>query len=262
MHVIAVATFKGGAGKTTTSLQLAAELLSRGQRVLLVDLDTSADATVGTGLAAAKGAVPPLLLALSPDDDTTIPDVVTRSPWGFDVLPSAGSRQQMVEHLVADDSGWTLLRDALQSASAAYDFVVVDCPAQYGAFTRLGLTAASHALIPLELGTKDSIRAMPRTLSMISRVQSGDNPDLRILGVLPCRKDRTRLARELVELLRHHDLLGRHLLRRNEKVITIREAAAVRNAKAQNQPVRTHSPRSPVVRDFSAVADVVMEVCL
>ena len=261
MHVIAVATFKGGSGKTTTSLQLAAELKGRGKRVLLIDLDTSADATAGTGLAPAKGAVPPLLLALSPDDETGVKDVVQPSAWGFDVLPSAGSRQQMVEHLVSDDSGWTLLRDALTHVADDYDFVVIDCPAQYGAFTRMGLTAATHTLIPIELGTKDSIRAMPRTQSMISRVQSADNPELQILGVLPCRKDRTRLARELVQLLQQHDLLSRHLLLKNRKVITIREAAAVRNAKAQNQPVRTHSPRSPVVQDYSAVADVVMEVC-
>ncbi len=261
MEVIAVATFKGGAGKTTTSLQLAAELQGRGLRILLIDLDTSADATVGTGVSVARGAVPPLLLALSPDDETSVSDIVVTSNWGFDVLPSAGSKQQMVDHTISGESGWVLLRDALQEVRGRYDFVVIDCPAQYGNFTRLGLTAATRVLIPVELGTKDSVRAMPRTMNMVQRVQGSDNPGLRILGVLPCRKDRTRLAAELVALLEGHEVLSKLLMRRGEQVLTIREAAAVRNARAQNVPVRLHSPRSRVVGDYASIVDAVVEAC-
>ena len=95
MNVIAIANYKGGTCKTTTTLNLAAELVAKGQRVLIIDGDSSANATVGVGLEPQK--MPPLLYALD-DPPTPLLKGVESSDWGVDVVP-AGKRMGFVERV-------------------------------------------------------------------------------------------------------------------------------------------------------------------
>ncbi|MGI8456743.1 MAG: ParA family protein [Propionibacteriaceae bacterium] len=179
--VVAVANQKGGVAKTTTVASLAAALVARGRRVLVVDLDPQACLTFSLGVdpETLDRSVHHVLLGESP-----AADVLVATDEGPDLLP-ATIELALAEQLLLTRTGREkLLKVALAPLLRAYDVVLLDCPPSLGVLTTVALTAANGVLVPLQCETL-SHRGVGQLLDTIYDVRRMTNRRLRVLGVLP-----------------------------------------------------------------------------
>jgi chromosome partitioning protein len=180
-HIFCVANQKGGVGKTTTTVNLAAGLAAQGKRVLLVDLDPQGNATMGSGLdkrALAKS-VYDVLIGAAPVAQAR----VRAEAGGYDVLGANRELAGAEVELVDLDDRETRLRGELQAVAADYDFVLIDCPPSLSLLTLNGLCAAHGVVIPMQCEYY-ALEGLADLVNTIKRVAAHLNPDLRIIGLL------------------------------------------------------------------------------
>ena len=204
-RVIAVANQKGGVGKTTTAINVAACLAEAGFGTLLVDLDPQCNASSGLGLAAesAERSVYGVLGGQMSVADVTRPTTVE----SLSLVPACPDLAGAEVELAGADNREFVLREALRGALGAYEFVFVDCPPSLGVLTVNGLTAAREALVPVQ-AEYYALEGLAQLLGTIDLVRERVNPDLRLLGIVITMLDgRTRLGREVAAEVRTH--LGR-----------------------------------------------------
>ena len=200
--IIVVTNQKGGVGKTTTSVNLAAGLAKAGRRVLLVDLDPQGNATMGSGIdkRASTRTVYDVLLGLS---DVTVSR--TRSQkGGYDVLPAnrelAGAEVELVDLPHRE----TRLRAALETVRTDYDFILIDCPPSLSLLTVNGLVAADSVVIPMQCEYY-ALEGLSDLVGTIKRVRQHLNPTLEIAGLLRTMYDpRNTLAQQVSQQLEAH----------------------------------------------------------
>lgn len=198
MKTIAVANQKGGSGKTTTAVTVAACLGELGRRVLLVDLDPQASATMWLG---AHDAGPELYEVMT--GERLLPDVIRGTAFtGVSVVPAHKSLAGVERVLAADGVGAdTVLQRALKRVDG-FDYVLLDCPPTLGYLTINGLVAADSVVVPVEARVI-ALAGVGRLLEIVERVgEVRAQGRLRVLGIVACRVSRTRHAREVVDLLR------------------------------------------------------------
>ncbi len=200
--IFCIANQKGGVGKTTTAVNLAAGLAKLGQRVLLVDLDPQGNATMGAGIdkASLQSSIYQVLLGLS--------DVAAsrqRSESGrFDVLPAnrelAGAEVEMVEL----EQRETRLKQALAAVDGDYDFVLVDCPPALSMLTLNGLCAAHGVVIPMQCEYY-ALEGLSDLVNTIKIVHANMNPELKVIGLLRVMFDpRMTLSQQVSSQLEKH----------------------------------------------------------
>ncbi len=217
-RILAVANQKGGVGKTTTSVNLAAALAQAARKVLLVDLDPQGNATMGSGVDKRTLArtVYHVLLGLG-----DIVNVRARSPSGqYDLLPAnrelAGAEVELVE--LPNREG--RLRDALAGITAQYDFVLIDCPPSLSLLTLNGLVAAQAVLIPMQCEYY-ALEGLTDLVGTIRRVRAHLNSGLEIAGLLRTMYDpRNTLSLQVSQQLEAHfgDKVYRTLVPRNVRL--------------------------------------------
>ena len=200
MVVLAIANQKGGVGKTTTAINLAAALAALERRVLLVDCDPQGNATRGLGV---ESESPHLYHVLS--GQVPLADAVRETGFPNLGLVPAGRDLVGVEVEFVGLDGWQYrLRRALAGVVTSRDMILLDCPPSLGHLTVLALVAAQQVLVPLqcEYFALEGISALMETLR---RVQAGSNPALTLGGILLTMYDeRTNLSREVSDEVRRH----------------------------------------------------------
>ena len=201
-RIIAITNQKGGVGKTTTSVNLAASLAQAGQRVLLVDLDPQGNATMGSGInkRLLKESVYQLILGLATAENTR----ARSESGGFDVIPANRDLAGAEVELVALDHRETRLKAALEPVSRAYDYILLDCPPALNMLTVNGLCAADAVMIPMQCEYY-ALEGLSDLVNTIKRVRQHLNPRLEIEGLLRTMFDpRSTLAQQVSSQLQSH----------------------------------------------------------
>lgn len=198
--ILAIINQKGGVGKSTTAVNLAAALGSMGKEVLLVDLDPQGNATSGYGIdkRALDGCVYNVLLGETPAEDVILSCVAE----GVDVLPStislAGAEVELVNEMARENR----LKNALGGLRGRYDYVLIDCPPSLGLLTINALVAADKLLVPIQCEFY-ALEGVTKLLDSMKRVKSILNPSLDIFGIVLTMYDsRTNLANQVVNEVR------------------------------------------------------------
>ena len=201
--IYAIANQKGGVGKTTTAINLAASLAQAGERVLLVDMDSQANASHGLGIRVAPGEPAILEVLLGEGDLSSV--VRPSSVPGLDVAPSSSDMVGAGVLLSDLRDREFLLKKALEKLEPArYTFVFIDCPPSLGLLTVNALVAAQSVLIPVQ-AEYFALEGLAQLLSTVSVITERLNPSLRVGGLVLTMIDvRTGLARQVEQELRSH----------------------------------------------------------
>ncbi|MEO8504208.1 MAG: ParA family protein [Acidobacteriota bacterium] len=200
MLSFAIANQKGGVGKTTTAINLAAALGALERRVLLIDSDPQGNATRGLG---ASPTTPHLYHVLT--EQATLAEAVRPSQFPFLDLLSTGRDLVGIEVEFVGLPNWELrLRDLVLAAATGYDMVLIDCPPSLGHLTVMALSAAAQVLVPLQC-EYFALEGISELVSTVRRVQGSSHPGLKIGGVLlTMYDDRTKLSKEVADEVRRH----------------------------------------------------------
>ena len=211
-QILAVANQKGGVGKTTTTVNLAASLAFKGKRVLVIDLDPQGNATTGSGIDKARLEEGVYQVVLG---DTDIKTAVVRSGDGsYDVLGAnralAGAEIELVQEIARE----IRLKNALQTVENDYDFVLIDCPPSLTLLTLNGLVAANGVIVPM-LCEYYALEGISDLIATVRKIRQAINPRLDITGIVRTLYDsRSRLVVEVSEQLfptfRRPDVPNRH----------------------------------------------------
>jgi chromosome partitioning protein len=216
--ILAVTNQKGGVGKTTTSVNLAASLAAVKQRVLLIDLDPQGNATMGSGVDKRdlQSSVYEVLLG-----SKTIAEARMHAPAGkYDLLPANRDLAGAEIELVDLERRETRLREALQLVDSEYDYVLIDCPPALNLLTLNGLCAARSVMIPMQCEYY-ALEGLSDLVNTIRKVRANLNPDLEIEGLLRTMFDpRNALAQQVSDQLQEHfgDKVYRTVIPRNVRL--------------------------------------------
>jgi len=216
--IIAIANQKGGVGKTTTTVNLAASLGVLEKKVLLIDADPQANATSGLGIEVDE--VELGTYQLMEHTKTAEETIIQTSSPNVDLIPSHIDLVAIEIELVDKDDREYMMKKALAGLSDKYDFILIDCAPSLGLLTLNALTAADAVIIPIQC-EYFALEGLGKLLNTIKSVQRIHNPDLDIEGMLLTMYDsRLRLSNQVVEEVKKHfgDMVFDTIIQRNVRL--------------------------------------------
>lgn len=247
-RVISVSNQKGGVGKTTTSVNLAASLAKTKQNVLLIDLDPQGNATMGSG-------VDKLNTAVTINDvlmgRKKIEDAITLTEAGFDVVASNSDLTESEVGLLQKRDRDTVLKKSIDRLTD-YDFIIIDCPPALNSLTLNALVASDSVLIPMQCEYY-ALEGLVGLINTVEQIKTNLNPDLCIEGVVRTMYDgRSKLSSEVSKQLIEHfgDKVYRTVIPRNIRLA---------EAPSHGLPVLLYDKRSPGASAYMVLAAEVLK---
>ena len=249
MHTIAIANQKGGVGKTTTAINLAAALAMRGQSTLLVDLDPQGNSSMTyLDLRSVERSMYEVLTGT-----LTLADIIVPSPVGkLDIAPSRISLAKIEAQLVGELDSHFRLKDRLDTVREKYEFIVVDTPPALGLITVNALVAATHLLIPVQ-SSYFALEGTDDLLETVEKIRARPNPNLKLLGaVITLHDKRTTLARDVHRAVA--EVFGGRVFE-----TTITKSIRLEESPAHKEPIFSFAPQSTGAYEYYRLCEEVIE---
>lgn len=246
--IVAITNQKGGVGKTTTAVNVAASLAATRRRVLLIDLDPQSNATMGCGVDKRELEVDGYEVLAG---EKTPADAIVRAAGEFDLLPGGADLTAAEIDLARAERREFRLRDALGDMADDYDYVFIDCPPSLNMLTVNALTAANAVLIPIQCEYY-ALEGLSALLETVEQIRRAANPELEILGLLRTMFDpRNNLATEVSNQLHEHfgDKVYRTSIPRNVRLA---------EAPSYGVPVMIHDKTSRGALAYLALAGEIL----
>lgn len=248
--VISVTNQKGGVGKTTTSINLAASLVKKGKRILLIDMDPQGNASVGCGVDTSEieNTIYDLLLL-----ETTVKEAVVKTECGVDILSANGDLAGAQVELLNEIGRELRLQKALVPVQDDYDYIFIDCPPALNVLTINALVASNSVIIPMQC-EYFALEGLSALISTIRKIRETLNPKLSIEGLLRTMFDgRNSLSNEVSRQLQNHfgDKVYETVVPRNVRLA---------EAPSYGEPVISYAPTSKGAKAYLGLASEILKL--
>jgi len=248
--IVSIANQKGGVGKTTTAINLAAALAMRGRRTLLVDMDPQSNSSMSY---LDIRTVERSLYDVLSDAQCSLADVIVESNVkNLLVAPARIALAKLEAKLVGEIDSHFRLKDRLDPIREDYEFIVIDCPPTLGLLTANALVASSHLLVPIQ-SSYFALEGTDDLLETVEKVRARANPDLRLLGVLITMHDRrTAIARDIRNQIRA--VFGELVF-----ATVISKSVRLEESPAYKEPIFTFAPESSGATEYYRLCEEVID---